>query len=168
MAHPYDSELETFLASRHVLYRVEKPQSTGWQHRFPQLEAVGRWYRHGWSKLDARLRSSITEGLVVFLTLFDHNPAVQAAFCPLRSAYAGMLKPGDPTSLPPIEELLETGHLLALNFPVAMNPGLARALDVLLPTRGAAADFADGRAAGARVARPPVCLRRVLRVCHGR
>jgi hypothetical protein len=151
-----------------VIYRVEKPQSTGWQHRLHQLEAVERWYRHCWSKLDARLRSSITEGVVIFLTLFGHNPAVQAAFCPPRSAYTGMLKPDDPPSLPPIEELLETGHALALNFPVAMNPGLARALGVLLPTRGAAADSADGRAAGARVARSPVCLRRVLRVRHGR
>ena len=132
MAHPYDSELETFLASRRVPYRVEKPQGTGWRNRLHQLEAVERWYRHGWSKLDARLRSSITEGVVVFLSLFDHDPAVQAAFCPPRSAYAGMLKPGDPTPLPPIEELLETGHVLALNFPVAMNPGLARALGVLL------------------------------------
>jgi len=132
MAHPYDSELETFLASRQVPYRVEKPQSAGWQARLHQLAAVERWYRHGWHRLDARLRSSITEGVVVFLSLFDHNPAVQAAFCPPRSAYAGMLKPGDPTPLPPLEELLETGHVLALNFPVAMNPGLARALGVLL------------------------------------
>ena len=132
MAHPYDSELETFLASRHVPYRVEKPQGKGWQDRLHQLDAVERWYRHGWFKLDARLRSSITEGVVVFLSLFDHNPAVQAAFCPPRTAYAGMLKPGDPRPLPPIEELLETGHVLALNFPVAMNPGLARALGVLL------------------------------------
>jgi hypothetical protein len=132
IAHPYDSELETFLASRQVPYRVEKPQGTAWQHRLHQFDAVDRWYRHGWSKLDARLRSSITEGVVVFLSLFDHNPAVQAAFCPPRSAYAGMLQPGDPTPLPPLEELLETGHVLALNFPVAMNPGLARALGVLL------------------------------------
>jgi hypothetical protein len=42
MAHPYDSELETFLASRHVPYRVEQPQSTGWQHRLHQLDAVER------------------------------------------------------------------------------------------------------------------------------
>jgi hypothetical protein len=132
MAHPYDSELENFLASRHVPYRVEKPQTKGWRDRLHRLDAVERWYRHGWSKLDMRLRSSITEGVVVFLSLFDHDPAVQAAFCPPRSAYAGMLKPGDPTPLPPIEELLETGHVLALNFPVAMNPGLARALGVLL------------------------------------
>src|SRR5262249_6049349 len=125
-------ELENFLASRHVPFRVEKPLSKGWQDRLHQLDAVERWYRQGWTRLDTRLRSSITEGVVVFLSLFDHSPAIQAAFCPPRSADAGMLKAGDPKPLPPIEELLETGHLLALNFPVAMNPGLARALGVLL------------------------------------
>ena len=132
MAHPYEAELETYLASRNVPFRVDKPQGVGWQARRHQLEAVERWYRHGWNRLDPRLRSSITEGVIVFLSLFDHNPAVQAAFCPPRSAYAGNLKPGDPVPLPPLEELLESGHVLALNFPVAMNPGLARALGVLL------------------------------------
>jgi hypothetical protein len=92
---------------------------------------VERWYLHGWNRLDARLRSSITEGVIVFLSLFDHNPAVQAAFCPPRRAY-GDLTPGEPKPLPPLEELLETGHVLALNFPVALNPGLVRALGVLL------------------------------------
>jgi hypothetical protein len=66
--------------------------------RLHQLEAVECWYLHGWSKLDTRLRSSITDGVAIFLSLFDHNPAVQAAFRPPRSAYARMLKPGDPTA----------------------------------------------------------------------
>src|SRR5436190_15767791 len=65
MAHPYDSELENFLAFRHVPFRVDKPISKGWQDRLHQLDAVERWYRHGWSRLDTRLRSSITEGVVV-------------------------------------------------------------------------------------------------------
>jgi hypothetical protein len=132
MAHPYDADLEGHLAARHVPYRVAKPQGQGWATRKHQLDAVERWYKNAWLKLDTRLRSSITEGVIVFLSLFDHNPAVQAAFCPPRRAYAGDLKPGEPKPLPPLEELLETGHVLALNFPVAMNPGLARALGVLL------------------------------------
>ena len=41
-------------------------------------------------------------------------------------------QPGQPRPLPPLDELLETGHVLGLNFPVAMNPGLARALGVML------------------------------------
>ena len=41
-------------------------------------------------------------------------------------------KPAQPRPLPPLDELLESGQVLALNFPVAMNPGLARALGVML------------------------------------
>ena len=41
-------------------------------------------------------------------------------------------KAGEPRPLAPLEELLESGHVLALNFPVGLNPGLARALGVML------------------------------------
>src|SRR6266576_3584852 len=34
--------------------------------------------------------------------------------------------------LPPIATLLEQGKIIALNFPVSMNPGLARAIGVML------------------------------------
>jgi hypothetical protein len=71
------------------------------------------------------------EGVVVFLSLFDENPAVHRAFCPARAVYAEP-KPGDPQPLPPLEDLLETGHVLGLNFPVALNPALARGLGVML------------------------------------
>jgi hypothetical protein len=132
MAHPYEAGLETFLASRKVLYEVRKPKGAGWAARKHQLEAVERWYVHGWSRLDGRLRSSIVEGVVVFLSLFDDNPAVHRAFCPPRSAYVEEPKPGEPKPLAPLESLLESGRVLALNFPVGLNPGLARILGVML------------------------------------
>src|SRR4051794_19908321 len=132
MAHPYDAELETYLAGQGVPYEVCKAQGSGWMARKHQLEALERWYVHGWSRLDQRLRSSITEGVVVFLSLFDDNPAVHRAFCPPRSAYLGTLAPGDPRPLEPIDTLLNAGKVLALNFPVAMNPGLARMIGVML------------------------------------
>lgn len=132
MAHPYDAGLETFLDRRGVPYVVRKPQGAGWAARRHQLDAVERWYLHGWSRLDGRLRSSITEGVVVFLSLFDDSPAVHRAFCPPRSAYAEEPAPGEPRPLAPLDALLETGHMLALNFPVGMNPGLARILGVML------------------------------------
>lgn len=132
MAHPYDGELETFLAARSVPYVVQRAQGGGWADRRHRLEAVERWYLHGWSRLDHRLRSSIVEGVIVFLSLFDDNPAVHRAFCPPRSAYTGDPAPGMPRPLPPLVELLEAGRILALNFPVAMNPGLARILGVML------------------------------------
>ena len=43
-----------------------------------------------------------------------------------------MLPPGEPRPLDPIDKLLDTGKVLALNFPVAMNPGLARMIGVML------------------------------------
>ena len=104
----------------------------GWTARRHQLEALERWHGHGWSRLDARLRSSITEGVVVFLSLFDDNPAVHRAFCPPRSAYMGTLAQGEPRPLEPIDKLLDDGRVIALNFPIAMNPGLARIIGVML------------------------------------
>ena len=130
--HPYNAELESYLAAHDVVFRVQKSNNHAWIIRRHQLQAIQRWYKHGWSRLDNRLRSSITEGLIVFLSLFDDNPLVHDTFCPPRSAYAGELKPGQRRPLAPLEELLETGAVLALNFPVVMNPGLARALGVML------------------------------------
>lgn len=132
MAHQYRADLESYLHEHSIPCEVRRAKGTSWIERKHQVEAVDRWFSHGWKKLDHRLRSSITEGIVVFLSLFDENPAVHRTFCPPRSAYAEPPKPGEPQPLPPIEELLESGRVLALNFPVAMNPGLARALGVML------------------------------------
>ena len=132
MAHQYSAELESALHEHQVPFEVRRAKGTAWIERKHQLDAVDRWFTHGWRRLDHRLRSSITEGIVVFLSLFDENPAVHRTFCPPRSAYASPPKPGEPRPLAPLEELLESGHVLALNFPVGLNPGLARALGVML------------------------------------
>lgn len=132
MAHPHEGELETYLAGQQIPFTVQRTQGEGWATRRQQLEAVERWYLHGWSQLDRRLRSSIVEGVIVFLSLFDDNPAVARAFCPPKDVYAPGGKDGQLKALPPLETLLEQGRVLALNFPVAMNPGLARMLGVML------------------------------------
>ncbi len=131
MAHPYDAALEMYLDAHKIPFRAQQAQGTGWQERRHQLDAVDRWYTNGWSRLDTRLRSSIVEGVVVFLSLFDDNPAVHRAFCPARTAYVEPA-PGDPTPIPPLDALMESGKVVALNFPVGMNPGLARILGVML------------------------------------
>jgi hypothetical protein len=132
MAHQYRADLESWLNDQGIHREVRRAKGTAWIERRHQIEAVERWFSHGWKKLDHRLRSSITEGIVVFLSLFDENPAVHRTFCPSREQYAAPPKPGEPRPLPPLEELLESGHVLALNFPVGLNPGLARALGVML------------------------------------
>jgi TraM recognition site of TraD and TraG len=99
-----------------------------------QLEAVKRWYDHDWRRIEPKLRTSIVEGISVFLSLFDDNPAVKRAFCPPAECYDSQAnvdgKFGKP--LPSLSWLIENGRLCALNFPIAMNAGLAKALGVML------------------------------------
>ena len=52
-----------------------------------QLEAVKRWYEHDWRRIEPKLRTSIVEGISVFLSLFDDSPAVKRVFCPPKAAY---------------------------------------------------------------------------------
>ena len=133
--HPHNAELEAFLNQRGITFTIDgQVHDDMWADRRQQLEAVKRWYYSNWVRLEPRLRSSIVEGIVVFLSLFDDNPTVARAFCPPKSAYSAPPKAGQKhgTPLPPIEQLLEAGKIIALNFPVGLNPGLARALGVML------------------------------------
>jgi TraM recognition site of TraD and TraG len=133
--HPHNDELEAFLKKRGITCTIDKSiPPAAWDDRQQQLAAVKRWYYSNWIRLEPRLRSSIVEGIVVFLSLFDDNPAVARAFCPPKSAYIDPPMAGQKhgTPLPPLDELLEAGKVLALNFPVGLNPGLARALGVML------------------------------------
>lgn len=103
------------------------------QDRKEQLAAVKRWYNDDWKNLDKKLQSSVVEGISVFLSLFDDNPRVKRTFCPAAEVYK---QPASQTSgltpLPQIATLLEQGKVIALNFPISMNPGLARAIAVML------------------------------------
>src|SRR5947209_13081104 len=52
-----------------------------------QLEAVQREEYDDWMGLERKLRSSIVEGVSIFLSLFDINPAVKRVFCPPKQTY---------------------------------------------------------------------------------
>ena len=99
-----------------------------------QLEAVKRWFYQDWKRIEPKLRTSIVEGSSVFLSLFDDNPDVKRTFCPPAECYDPQanadFKFGRP--LPSLSWLAENGRVCALNFPVAMNAGLAKALGVML------------------------------------
>ena len=99
-----------------------------------QLEAVKRWFYHDWRRIEPKLRTSIVEGISVFLSLFDDNPSVKTTFCPPKECYDPELnhdgRYGIP--MPPFSQLLEQGKVCALNFPIAMNPGLARTIGTLM------------------------------------
>ena len=104
-----------------------------------QLDVVRRWYAQDWLAIDPKLRSSIIEGLSVFLSVCD-LPDVAATFCPPKPATepaASPAAPGADTAAiarppPPLDEVMDNGKVLCLNMPAATNPPLSRAVGVLL------------------------------------
>jgi len=99
-----------------------------------QLEAVRRWFFHDWRRIEPKLRTSIVEGISVFLSLFDDNPDVKRTFCPPAECYDphanADFKFGRP--LPSFAWLIDSGAVCGLNFPISMNPGLAKAIGVMM------------------------------------
>jgi len=102
--------------------------------KLEQLEAVKRWFEDDWKRIEPKLRTSIVEGISVFLSLFDDNPKVKRIFCPKKECYDPAKNANQQLGkpLPSFSWLIENGKVCALNFPVGMNPGLAKALGVMM------------------------------------
>ena len=117
-----------------------------------RVEAVNRWYQHDWQTLDRKVKSSIVEGVSVFLSMFD-LPDVARVFCPPRPVKKAKTREPESTEpgkkperipppelsragmrghLPPLGELIDAGKVLALNMPAGINPALSRAIGVML------------------------------------
>jgi len=138
MRAPLSARIEDFLKSKKITYEIESSGATETSpcdtERCAKYEAVRRWFYNDWGRIEPKLRTSIVEGISVFLSLFDDNPAVKRTFCPPKACYDPVLnadgKYGIP--LPPFSEMIESGGVCALNFPVSMNPGLARAIGTFM------------------------------------
>ena len=128
-----------------VPFEIDRPAPADPARR-ERLDAVKRWYAQDWLTIDAKLRSSIIEGLSVFLSVFD-LPDVAATFCPPRPASEQAGSPAGPSAppssaaadtaavarrLPPLDEVIDSGRVLCLNMPAGTNPALSRAVGVLL------------------------------------
>ena len=133
-----------------ITHDRERAESASAQEIRLRVEAVNRWYVHDWNTLDNKIRSSIVEGVSVFLSMFD-LPSVARVFCPLAPDARQRRRPAgqEPTDthgtdttplaaialsgdLPPLDQLIERGKVLALNMPAGTNPALARAIGVML------------------------------------
>ena len=142
---PYDEELLDTLHSLGIPSTVEEDSGPPSEHA-QRVAAIARWYQYDWLQLDPKLRTSIVEGVSVFLSMFD-LPDVARVFCPppprpaapvpadlpppppgaAPAAAAGLLE-----RLPPLQQLIESGKVIALNMPAGANPALARTVGVLL------------------------------------
>ena len=139
---PATDGLRSYLVSNGITFTCETESgqvtSTSQVIRDPkkrqQFEAVKRWFYQDWARIEPKLRTSIIEGISVFLSLFDDNPDVKRVFCPPKAAYdpAGNKDTSYGVPLAPWAELIDQGKVVALNFPVSMNPGLARTIGALL------------------------------------
>jgi len=133
---PLTPGLLAVLKEKHVQWEAENAsrEDPVPAQKKAQLEAVERWFFHDWKRIEPKLRTSIVEGISVFLSLFDDNPDVKRTFCPPAECYDTQanadFKFGRP--LPSLSWLIERGSLCCLNFPIAMNAGLAKALGVML------------------------------------
>lgn len=141
MKAPASEGLRRILDAKKISYDIQTESGSAAVSNDPahedqrqRFEAVKRWFNDDWKKIEPKLRTSIVEGISVFLSLFDDNPAVKRTFCPPKECY-------DPaanhdgrygTPLPPFRALIEEGMVCALNFPVGANPGLAKAIGTML------------------------------------
>jgi type IV secretory system conjugative DNA transfer VirD4/TraG family protein len=131
----WSQDLVDALAAAGIAHRVEADDVPSDEaYREARFAAVKRWFEDDWMRIEPKLRTSIVEGVSVFLSLFDDNPEVKHTFCPPKETYersnADAGRHGTP--LPPMTDLIEQGKVIALNFPLAMNPGLARAIGTML------------------------------------
>ena len=105
--------------------------------RQAQFEAVDRWFKYDWSAIDIKLRTSIVEGISVFLSLFDTNPTIKRIFCPGKDTFDPVRNGKDQgyplgEPFPPFADLIEEGRVVALNFPVSLNPIVAKTVGTLM------------------------------------
>ena len=77
----HSPSLEAQLKEHQIPYQVQWTESVRSSEIRQRVEAVNRWYQHDWRMIDNKIRSSIVEGISVFLSIFD-LPDVARVFCP--------------------------------------------------------------------------------------
>ena len=99
-----------------------------------RFESVQYWYWEHWKFFRSEVKTSIVQGIVVFLSLFETDPQARRVFCPPRDLYEGKPCAADPNGrvLPSFDKLIESGSVVGLNFPVALNPALSKTIGTLM------------------------------------
>src|ERR1700737_2220255 len=94
MKAPASEELKGVLNAKRILYDIQTEsglpadsRDAKEEDRRQRFEAVKRWFNDDWRRIEPKLRTSIVEGISVFLSLFDDNPAVNRTFSPPKECY---------------------------------------------------------------------------------
>ena len=131
---PWSRELERLLVEHtdcEATVYSRKPYDPAQCDRW---QSVHYWYWEHWKFFRSEVKTSIVQGVEVFLSLFETDPDVRRVFCPPKELYTGQPCPTDPLGqvLPPFEELIEQGKIVGLDFPVALNPALAKVIGTMM------------------------------------
>ena len=81
---PYTRPLKAKLDELKIEHEIAWEHGPGEDTR-ERVEAIKRWFVHDWQNLDNKIKSSIVEGVSVFLSMFD-MPDVAKVFCPAAPA----------------------------------------------------------------------------------
>ena len=76
----YTRPMKAKLDKLKIAFRIVWEPGPGDETR-ERVEAIKRWFVHDWQTLDNKIKSSIVEGVSVFLAMFD-MPDVAKVFCP--------------------------------------------------------------------------------------
>ena len=130
----WDEQLETALTEQtsiKFLIFTRKPVNAASRDRF---SSVQYWYWEHWKFFRSEVKTSIVQGIAVFLSLFETDPDVRRVFCPPKELYQERPCASDPDGIvmPSFEELIESGKVVGLNFPVALNPALAKTIGTMM------------------------------------
>ena len=80
----YTRPLKAKLHENKIEHQIAWKQGPGNDTR-ERVAAIKRWFDHDWQALDNKIKSSIVEGVSVFLSMFD-MPDVAKVFCPAAPA----------------------------------------------------------------------------------
>jgi hypothetical protein len=91
MKAPFTDDLEHYLRANNIPFESQSESGAATmfepirdERKKQQFEAVKRWFFEDWQRIEPKLRTSIVEGISVFLSLFDDSPDVKRVFCPRK------------------------------------------------------------------------------------
>jgi hypothetical protein len=130
----WTEELEAALVRDTVVTAHRYHLKSGDADAHGSWESVHYWYWEHWKFFRAETKTSIVQGIAIFLSPFETDANVRKVFCPPRELYEGKPVTSDPTGkvLPRFDELIEAGKVVGLNFPTALNPALAKIIGTMM------------------------------------
>lgn len=127
-------ELEALLVQQASVAASLYIRTQGQEDVAASWESVFYWYWEHWKFFREETKTAIVQGVTIFLSLFDTNRTVRRIFCPPKELYDGKPLISDPEAkaLPPFRELIDSGKVVGLNLPEALNPALAKVIGTLM------------------------------------